>query len=172
MYTPRARGSERFTIDFHELTTTMMLIMMSTIWLNRLMHSIQLKAIFASSLSLSNCSQTTLDMKGNPPNYSNSTTTSWKKATHACIVMQLAHAAGARRPIMLVRMRKRSYDTTLTSLIIQKNGELVDSVCGGGCKCTEAFSGPGRMPLQEPHPLPTPLHQTIQGGPSICGQSG
>ena len=44
-----------------ELTTTMILMMMSTIWLNRLMHSIQLKAISAPSLSLSNRSQISKD---------------------------------------------------------------------------------------------------------------
>ena len=91
-------------------------------------------------------------------------------------IVCIAHAAGARRPIILVRMRKRSYDTNFdvidNNYHLWENGELVDGVCGGGCKCTEAFSGPGRMSLQEPHPLPTPLHQTIQGGPGICGQSG
>ena len=55
---------------------------------------------------------------------------------------------------------------------VAEQGCVFVGSCGGGYSSAEAFRGPGRMSLQEPHPLPTSLHQTIQGSLGICGQSG
>ena len=68
----------------------------------------------------------------------------------------IAHAAGARRPIMLVRMRKRSYDTNFDVIWIRKMVSLLIVFVAVAASVLRPSAGQAECPCKN-HTLCQPL---------------